>query len=631
LSPHISVFHGKISAGKSSIARLIDFSLGGALERTTAIARELVSVKLEAEITQYTVLFEREAVGSNQVQVTWRNVLGESSSVLAPLQSDKRGPVPIWENHIYNLSDLIFYLMGITPLKVSRSKSNPDSPLVRLSFRDLMWYCYLSQEDLDSSFYELNAPFKQTKSRDVMMMLVGYYTEKLNSLQLQLDEVRTEQSHAQAALRHITEFLEQVSYGSEDRVRSEIEWAQQALALANAQLVELRDGFGELTHFADELRGVLRDLSERLAYEEQALRDLEYRIRQQESLRAELYSAKFKLARTESAVSILSGVQFDHCPQCGSVVDGRYKEEDCCRLCGRNPSKTDDDFISQAEIMRRDLTSRIDELETSIRKHKESHVQQKRKVSAIRIEKSRLDDQLAEELRFYDSAYLARARETERQAAIAEENIRNLNKTLEMFRYLADLRGRLDELAVQERKLRRQIEEEKATLTNADQLINQLEQAYLDALLNVGVPGVGPEDHVKINRTTWIPYIIPANDEHDRWSFFNAGSGGKKTLVNACYALAVHKIAAENELPLPEFLIIDTPMKNIGEDVNRDLFESFYRYLYSLAAGPLSETQFVIIDKEFISPYIESLEVYNRYMTPNEDDHPPLIPYYRGP
>ncbi|GAI65601.1 unnamed protein product, partial [marine sediment metagenome] len=63
-----------------------------------------------------------------------------------------------------------------------------------------------------------------------------------------------------------------------------------------------------------------------------------------------------------------------------------------------------------------------------------------------------------------------------------------------------------------------------------------------------------------------------------RWNFYNAGSGGKKTLFNVCYSIAIHLVAANNNLPLPSFLIIDTPMKNIGEDVNKNIFENFYNH-----------------------------------------------------
>src|ERR1700722_8729253 len=142
LSAHISFFHGKISAGKSSIVRLIDFCLGGGLERTPAIMQELVSVSLYCRIADFDVVLDREAQGSNQVQVTWQGKGDESAKVLAPLQRlPDRGP--IWGEDIYTLSDLMFFLWGVTPIKVRRSKREADSPLVRLSLRDLLFYCYL--------------------------------------------------------------------------------------------------------------------------------------------------------------------------------------------------------------------------------------------------------------------------------------------------------------------------------------------------------------------------------------------------------------------------------------------------------------------------------------------------------
>lgn len=101
-------------------------------------------------------------------------------------------------------------------------------------------------------------------------------------------------------------------------------------------------------------------------------------------------------------------------------------------------------------------------------------------------------------------------------------------------------------------------------------------------------------DKIKINTNTWIPEVFIEGNLNLNWSFENAGSGGKKTLFNACFALALNQVATRNELPLPDFLIIDTPMKNISEDVNRGIFEAFYNYLYDLAKGPLSNTQFII-------------------------------------
>lgn len=81
-STHVTYFHGQISAGKSSILRLVDYCLGGGLERTPAISQELISVQLSADIGESAVLFERSVNDTSSIQVTW--VTNEGESVVDP-------------------------------------------------------------------------------------------------------------------------------------------------------------------------------------------------------------------------------------------------------------------------------------------------------------------------------------------------------------------------------------------------------------------------------------------------------------------------------------------------------------------------------------------------------------------
>jgi hypothetical protein len=231
----------------------------------------------------------------------------------------------------------------------------------------------------------------------------------------------------------------------------------------------------------------------------------------------------------------------------------------------------------------------------------------------------------------YDSAFLSQARDNERQVAALEERVRSLQHLAKMPDALAEIEEETIQLKSEEERLRRKIQEERKSLQNAMTNIEKIEQAYLQILRDVGVPGIRAGDTVKIEQPSWIPAIYPGGDEGLKWDFFNAGSGGKATLLNVCYALAVHKVAAENNLPLPTLLIIDSPMKNISEDVNRDIFVAFYNKLYTLARDSMSKTQFVIVDKEFIPPVDSNIEVFDRYMTPSDPQHPPLISYYQGP
>ena len=622
-SPQVTYIHGQISAGKSSIMRLIDFCLGGKLEQTPAISQEMVSVSLAAKIAQFEVLFERQAKTS-QVQVSWRNEEGNAASVLAPLQAASEA---IWEDNVFNLSDLIFYLAGVTPIKVRKSKQDEESELVRLSFRDLMWYCYLDQDHLDSSFFRLEDAFRKLKSRDAMRFITGFYTERMNELEIQLDAVRDERTGKLEAVKQIRLFLDEFGYSSDAEIRDQIIATNDQISKTRNLLNSSREQLSQETHFADRLRSQLRELSDSLAQEQQVLIDLSERISEQEALKAELLSSKFKLAKAKSASSVLSGVSFEYCPKCGSDVKNRELDDpDKCQLCTQYPAMSSDEPIEQAEIVQRDLTARVEELTVSIKQHSLAKSKQERFINQIQEKKLRLDAQLNEELANYDSAYLARSRELERNLATLQERMRGLERTISMLEAITKLDTEASELAEQVNKLRAEIISEKDKLIAANNRIHNIEDTYISILLSVDVPGIHEMDRVEIPTTTWLPRIIP--QEGDPYNFYNAGSGGKKTLLNVCYALSVHKVAAEHNLKLPNFLMIDTPMKNIGEDVNKNIFDAFYKYLYSLVSNSLSETQLIIIDKEFFEPNKDTeMEIIERYMSPDN----PLISYYRGP
>lgn len=628
--PPVSFFHGGIGAGKSSIARLIDYCLGASdFERTSAINKELVSTELAAQIEHYNVIFERSAQDTSHVQVTWTNQSGEQGSVLAPL---KAATTPIWGDSVFNFTDLIFHLFGVTPIKVRRSKTEQDSPMIRLSFRDMMWYCYLEQAGLDSTFFRLKEPILMAKSRDVLRFVVGYYTERLQDLELQLDQAMSERATNVATSEQIRSFLQQFGYGTEAEIRAEIDEVNRRLEAARREQAQVREGYSQNTHFVDQLRDQLRKMSDRLDQEEQTFADLKQRVTEHAALKAELVTARFKLARTEVASSVLSGVKFERCPACGAKVDlPDQSDPTSCPLCRKHPEKVEEPSSSQEESIKRDLDARMEELSESIERAKKAVRRQQSRVDQLRQEKAQLDRRLVEELRDYDSAFVAQTREVDREVATMEERVRNLERLQKLPEAIERLLCDADQLRADEERIRREIQEERAGLTDAHTVIQDLEKAFLESLIAVGMPGVADDDKVIIDRRTWIPAILEAGIEDQAWDFYSTGSGGKKTLLNVCYALALHKVAVERNRPLPTFLIIDTPMKNIGEDVNRDVFVSFYRHLYGLVRGPLQNTQIIIIDKEFIAPDPVDIELVERYMTPDEDEHPPLITYYRGP
>src|SRR5262249_41167719 len=182
-----------------------------------------------------------------------------------------------------------------------------------------------------------------------------------------------------------------------------------------------------------------------------------------------------------------------------------------------------------------------------------------------------------------------------------------------LARYETEADQHLQEAA----RLRREITVEKSKLSSRESVIRELEEYFLEALKVVGSPGFTDRDRVTINRRTWMAFIVPDGNEELAYNFFEAGSGGKKTLLNVCYAIALHRLAEKHDFPLPTFLIIDSPMKNIDKDVNKDIFLALYAYIYKLAAGPLSATNLIMIDSEDARPVLKA-DFYERLMLPDD-------------
>ena len=632
-SPQVSFFHGEMSAGKSSIARLIDYCFGARkIEQTTAIRKELVSVELTAQIEEFKVVFERTAEASGNVQVTWSADEENEFSVLAPLQEAENSR-PLVGEDVFTFSDLLFYFFGKPPLRVRKSTLDDESQMIRLGFRDILWYCYLDQNKLDNSFFRLDDPVRQTKSRYAIRYVLGYYTERLETLQGQLVKAASDRTGKIVAARQMREFLQEVGYASEKDIQVDIEEVERQLKGATGHQAELEDSFHADTHFADILRERLRVLSSVLGQEDQTLADLHQRLAEFHALKSELVTARQKLSRSQAASTILSGVQFESCPQCGTHLppenSSNYQKLNC-NLCGQIPPQADEDRATHLQVAKRDLSNRLQEIEDTIRRSQRSVRKQEQTVETVRLQKFELDRQLQDELRRYDSAFLAQSREVDRRKATLIERLNGLQRFRKIPETIMRLELEADQLVAEQERIRRAIQEEQASLVSADTLVKELEDTYLNVLLTVGVPGVGNDDQVKMNRKNWIPDILEGGQEDQRWNFLSAGSNGKKTLLNVCYALAVHQVASSHGRPLPSLLMIDHPTKCISPDVNRAVIEALYRYIYDLIQGSLKDTQVILIDNDYFSPEGQDIQLFDRYMTPDDDNHPPLISYYRG-
>jgi len=624
-SPGVTFLYGPVGTGKSTVARLIDYCLGGELERTPAVQKEFVSVRLSVGLGAFACTLERSATDTQAVRVSWEASENQIESINAPLDA---GSEPIVGADIYNLSDLLFHLCGAVPIKVRKRARDPDSPMIRLSFRDVWWYCYLDQSHLDSSFFKLEDPFRGRKSQDAMRFFTGLHSERLSQLETDLYRAIDDQKGKREAANQIRRFMDRFELGSELDVESRIEAAKRDLSDNEDKKQKLELERHADIHPTDPLRSKLREMGAQIADLRSSIAETEAAISEQRSLRAELITTKLKADRAEQAGQLLSGVEYVRCPECATDISSRAVEAGKCGLCCSAASPLSSISSLELEAMRRELNDRIDQISDSIQRRERAMGKSVRQLDMVMSEKAALDRTLQQELARYDSAFVENIRLFDRESATLLERIRSLEKLRQMPMAITDLENQAGELQGKIDCVRSAIESEVERLRAADANVSAIADHFKAIMISVGFPGVSEDDEVIIDTRTWRPTILHGGQE---WTFWDAGSGGKKTLFNVCYALAVHEAALERGMPVPNVLVIDSPTKNISDDENPELVAGLYREIYRIASRQEGDAiQFLLIDSDLVTPAGESAFFTSRHLA-GEPGAPSLIPYYAGP
>ncbi|QGM99878.1 ATP-binding protein [Methylocystis parvus] len=621
----LSFFHGEMSTGKSTIAELIDYCLGGSLQKTPAIQSELVGVQLQALAGDTALLIERNPNTITSVEVSWERE-GEVGRENLPLQS---GEEPIIGNEIYNYSDFLLRSLDIPVLKVRKRKGDPESALQRLSFRDFYRFCYLDQPDLDSSFFLLDQPIRQEKSKDVLRYVLGFHSDRLNELQAELSEVRQKQRTMREAAKQIDEFLHRYGFASKATIEFEIDKLNDEEEKLDEEIENQGSDDLPAATVAEEDQYLINALSEAITSKAEAIADIKQRLKEQESLIAEFIAMKFKLARSSTASELLKGAAFHACPACGTEVSQKSDGAHCV-LCKSDLAEAPGGFGSDNAVMERDLSDRIDDLKRSVQRLKRSHDRQSEELSALTTKRADAQRSVDFARRQVESEYIKRARRLEsRRGAIRERR----SLLVRIMGMPGEVEGKLkeaDTLSTMISKLEREIQTEQGRFEAGRENVNALEKNFHALLRAIHFPEIKADDKVFLNQRSWFPYLHPKGNESLAWTFSDAGSGGKMVLFKICFALALHQTAAQRELPLPRLIVIDSPMKNITPDVNPEIFSHFYTELYRLLESDLKSWQCIMIDQTLFDPP-STLEAHiERLMTNDNPDRPPLIGYYRG-
>lgn len=622
----VNFFWGKIGAGKSSIARLIDYCFGADINLTPALQLEFVQAVLGLEIEgrQLTIYRERE---SNNVVAAWKEA---EESLEAIIPARKADGIVVPGTSIEVLSDLFFHLGGIPAPMVRKGQRSSEPSMVRLSLRDLFRFCYIDQDEIDSDFFRLDLDgdwVRRAKSVDTMRFVLGYHQDQVAALEAELQAVREKKMGARAAAEALKKVLEESGFSNPAEIDSRIEALNAQRRKVQEMATAARQHRGTGGHAVDSLRQMGRSLSADVQGLEEMLQAVRERRDDTERHLNELKMLSVRFSRTKSARALLAAVDFSECPRCTQPLPDRG--EGLCPVCGQTEHSQPHEHLSN-DVVEADLKARLTELKETYEGLTQQEQRIVRQLDRTTAEKKLVDESLDNRLRDYDSAFLSQALEFERRATVLEQQASSLSSYRKLPDRLSELLSSADNLQGIESQLRSKLARERESAFKDRSNVENLQNLLLDCLVRSSFPGVNSTYKVTIDPRTLVPEVSPTDAaDFAVTSFANMGSGGMKSIFKACYALAIHRLAAKTGAALPTFVMIDSAMKNVSERENRELFQAFYRLIYELAADELKQTQFVLIDKELF-PVPEGIDVVlrSRHMAPGSSSDPPLVPYY---
>lgn len=272
----VNFFWGKIGAGKSSIARLIDYCLGADINLTPALQLEFVQAVLSLEVEGQRLTIYRERESSNIV-AAWKE-RDQTLEVIIPAR--KADGVVVPGSSIEVLSDLIFHLAELPAPKVRKGRRTADPSMVRLSLRDLIRFCYVDQDEIDSDFFRLDLDgdwARRAKSVDAMRFILGYHQDQVAALEAELQALHEQKMAARAAAEALTRVLEESGFSNPLEIDTRIEMLSAQRDRVREVVAAARQERGDRReHAVDTLRQKARALCSDL----QGLEDMLQAVRQ---------------------------------------------------------------------------------------------------------------------------------------------------------------------------------------------------------------------------------------------------------------------------------------------------------------------------------------------------------------
>jgi hypothetical protein len=547
----LSVVAGEISTGKTSVLEFIAYGLGaGDHPQHQEVQRQVRSVLLELELSGEVAVVERAAFSDQGVAFVHHCSLDE---LARPHAKSRRVIEPAGADD--SLSMLLLEHCGLAGISLKEAPTKEDSPLHPLSFRDVLWLCFLENPRLDSRALLFEPTYmKNLKLRQVIEVIFGVHDDQLAKLGDQLRKLDEQRLRREGALDSLRAFLDENEVPDRLELAGRREQHERELTATREALTGLEQRMAAATEFATDLRAAYAGARETASRSANAVRYNETLLRRLLPLRAQYGEDERKLTFFSEAKTLFDPLQVEFCPSClqrlpeAATITGGH-----CSLC-RQPIPEGETAIDvKAELAavrarRREIDRYVADVEDGLQQATAEYAEARDTEQRAQAD---LDSAVAQSLSPYVS---------ERDRLIGERQrlsdaIRQVETQLGWYESLDQRQveiGRLEEQIV---RIRKEIETRREAQINRDELIETLTGRFNSILSDFGFPKLDDPRPPYLDKN-FVPHVRDV-------SYRDIGSAGAMTLISLAWQLALFELAVEEGYPHPGFLMIDSPQKNL--------------------------------------------------------------------
>lgn len=619
----LNIIYGDSDTGKSTVAHLIDYCLGA---KTFDLYDEIeVAAQyclMEVMLGESVCTIKRDLFNTNSfIEVFFSAIDGMNSIFPQLFGPNYNTPGP---NGFY--SDFLLEALGLPVVKVKEAPSKAESKMTRLSFRDLMKYMYLDQDDVGSKGLLLHgtAAFAvATKNKECFKYIFNLLDSQITELQAEISEKTQKKNALEGKSASVQSFLRETNFLTSTLIAEKLENLEnQEKALAD-EICKLDSKMISSTALHNNIREVVRETE----------RTLQDNLQRQNVIYASIERfVKLKNEYVRDIQKLKASIQIQErvarppeeakCPVCDGII--RCNSEAFHVLTVEDKKEQ----LSLLSARMRDVTGLIDKERNEkdlLGKEYESLLSQQNTTRRL------LDIKTAESITPFVS---------QRDGLVSQKT--SVIEEKKQLLYFSKIRN-------QQEGIQREISSLAATLKNLQEQLSHLRQGMpsstdvlgdLGDILNsyLSTVSIKRRSGVGIDPATYLPVL------RDR-IYHKITSGGLRTILSIGYFVSILQYGLEKESNLPSFFMADTISKylrktkdryktetNEAEDVQEgltdpDKIKNMYKILLSLHSESLKNNkpmQIIIVDNDLPVGMEKILRkfVRARYSTTGENGMP---------